>query len=234
MTKWQNAEKKPAGEKPTKRKRRPEMRPARAVPCIRSKAAGESAGENAGDKDPGKEKGIVVSTGRGSSSLGDPGEPKFVKGAKMTEIEKTVTPAAKSTPAKIWQLIEYNRMIVIGPVIGLMLWIYALSCTPLTRSPLDPATFVNERQLKVDLKTWQAQQEIMIIKFESAGEDLKKQRENNEKFQAMILDLANGGIPDMPGLVKLFLGGGALGALGDNIRKRGLIAGLKRNKTNET
>ena len=47
----------------------------------------------------------------------------------------------------------------------------------------------------------------------------------------MILDLASGGIPDMSSLVKLMIGGGGLGALADNIRKRGLIAGLKRNKS---
>jgi len=93
-----------------------------------------------------------------------------------------------------------------------------------------PGRLVNESQLSVDLKTWQVQQEITIVKFEAAGQDIEQQKENNKKVQAMILDLASGGVPDMSSLVKLLLGAGGLGALADNLRKRGLIAGLKRNK----
>ena len=137
----------------------------------------------------------------------------------------------KVTLLKIWKWMEYNRFVWIGPIIGLLLWTYALSCTPETESPLSPGRMVNERQLAVDLKTWQADQEVMIIKFESAGADIEQQKENNKKIEAMVLSLASGGIPDMSSLVKLLIGGGGLGALGDNIRKRGLIAGLKRNKT---
>lgn len=94
---------------------------------------------------------------------------------------------------------------------------------------------VTEQQLSIDLKSWQAQQEIALAKFEAAGKDIEQQKENNAKIQTMILDLASGGIPDMSGLLKLLLGGGGLGAIADNVRKRGLIAGLKRNKSpNET
>lgn len=141
----------------------------------------------------------------------------------------------KVTLLKIWKWIEHNRFVWIGPIIGLLLWAYAASCTPLTESPLVPGRLVNESQLSVDLKTWQVQQEVMIVKFEAAGQDIEQQKENNKKVQAMILDLATGGIPDMSSLVKLMIGGGGLGALADNVRKRGLIAGLKRNKSpNET
>ena len=143
----------------------------------------------------------------------------------MAKDEKTVT------LSKIWKLLDHNRFVVIGPIIGVLLWAYAVSCTPLTESPLVPGRLVNESQLSVDLKTWQAQQEITIVKFEAAGQDIEQQKENNKKVQAMILDLASGGVPDMSSLVKLMLGGGGLGALADNVRKRGLIAGLKRNKT---
>lgn len=136
--------------------------------------------------------------------------------------------------SKIWKLLDHNRFVVLGPIIGVLLWTYAASCTPLTESPLVPGRLVNETQLSVDLKTWQVQQEVMIVKFEAAGADIEQQKENNKKVQAMILSLASGGIPDMSSLVKLMLGGGGLGALADNVRKRGLIAGLKRNKTSET
>jgi len=150
----------------------------------------------------------------------------------MTESEKT---AYQIYLSKIWKFIEHNRWTWIGPIVGLLLWVYALGCKPLTESPLVPGRMVNELQLSTDLKTWQAGQEIMIIKFEAAGQDIAQQKENNKKIEAMVLDLASGGIPDMAGLAKLIIGGLALGAGGDNIRKRGLIAGLKRNKTpNET
>jgi len=131
---------------------------------------------------------------------------------------------------KIWKWINHNRYVLIGPIIGTMIWAYALGCTPLTTSPLDPARLVNVQQLDLDFKTWQSQQEIMAAKFEAAGLDLEQQVASNEKIKETLLGLASGGIPDVPGLVKLLLGGGFLGAITDNIRKGGVIGGLKRNK----
>ncbi len=125
--------------------------------------------------------------------------------------------------------IEHNRFVVIGPIIALMLWGYAVSCTPITRSPLDPARMVNTIQLDLDFKTWQSLQEITAAKFAAAGQDLEQQRLNNEKIKEQIFSLASGGIPDASGLVKLLIGGGGLGAIVDNIRKRGVISGGKRN-----
>lgn len=130
----------------------------------------------------------------------------------------------------IWSWIEKNRFVVIGPVVGIMIWAYAISCTPETASPLDPGRLVNVSQLEIDFKTWEAQQEITAAKFEAAGNDLKQQAEQNEKLKETILGLASGGVPDVPGLLKLLIGGGGLGAIVDNIRKRGVIGGLKRNK----
>ena len=71
----------------------------------------------------------------------------------------------------------------------------------------------------------------MAAKFEAAGKDLVMQAERNEKLKETILGLATGGVPDVPGLIKLVIGGGGLGAIVDNIRKGGVIGGLKRNKT---
>jgi len=131
---------------------------------------------------------------------------------------------------KFWKWLNHNRFVVIGPVVGLMLWTYAIGCTALTTSPLDIGRMVNKSQLDIDFKTWQAQQEIMAAKFEAAGQDLVRQQERNAKLKETILGLASGGIPDMPGLLKLVVGGGLLGAIGDNVRKGGVIGGLKRNK----
>jgi hypothetical protein len=129
---------------------------------------------------------------------------------------------------KIWKFIECNRWVFIGPIVAFLLWGYALSCTPQTMSPLDPTRMVNALELETDLKTWQKAQEITIIKFEAAGKDIEKQKQDNQAITQMIFDLATGGIPDMSGLAKLLLGGGGLGAVLDNIRKRGLIIGLKK------
>lgn len=130
---------------------------------------------------------------------------------------------------KVWKWLNHNRFVVIGPVVGLMLWAYALGCTPETISPLDISRMVNASRLDIDFKTWQAQQEIMTAKFDAAGKDLIRQEEQNAALKETILGLASSGIPDMPGLLKLLVGGGGLGAIIDNIRKGGVIGGLKRN-----
>ena len=131
---------------------------------------------------------------------------------------------------KVWKWLNHNRYVVIGPLVGLMLWAYALGCTPETASPLDIGRMVNASQLEIDFKTWQAQQEITAAKFDAAGQDLVRQEEQNAKLKETILGLAAGGVPDVPGLLKLLIGGGGLGAIVDNVRKGGVIGGLKRNK----
>jgi len=131
---------------------------------------------------------------------------------------------------KIWKWLNHNRWVMIGPVLGFMLWAYAVGCTPETASPLDIGRMVNASQLEIDFKTWEAQQEITAAKFEAAGKDLAMQEERNAKLKETVLELASGGVPGVPGLVKLLVGGGGLGLAIDNIRKGGVIGGLKRNK----
>lgn len=130
---------------------------------------------------------------------------------------------------KIKKFVNYNRFIVIGPIVGLLLWFYATSCTPITRDPISPDKFVNAIELKQSFESWQADQAKITKLYEIAGEDLKQQEESNRKIEELIVNLATGGIADMPGLIKLIVAGGALGAIGDNVRKRGLIQGLKKN-----
>ena len=51
------------------------------------------------------------------------------------------------------------------------------------------------------------------------------------KLEQVILDLASGAVAFTPGsLLQVLIAGGFLGFAADNIRKRGLIAGLKRNE----
>lgn len=129
---------------------------------------------------------------------------------------------------KIVEWVEYNRFLVIGIMLSACLAFYAASCTPQVTSPLDSAKIVDARGLELELKTWESQQSLMTAKFESAGQDLQEQIENQKKIDKLLGDIAaNATNPaSWPGLL---LTGGGLGAIIDNIRKRGVISGLKRN-----
>jgi len=138
------------------------------------------------------------------------------------------------TLKKIWKTIEHHRFTVIAPVVGSLVWLAAVGCTPMTQSPLDEAKRVDASQLSIEFKSWEARQTIVAAKFEAAGEDLTRQAEANEAFKQTLLTLASGSVADWSGLVQLLVGGGLgglLGVVGDNIRKNGVIGGLKRNRT---
>ena len=131
---------------------------------------------------------------------------------------------------RIWKTIEHHRYTVVCPVIAMGLWVAAVGCTPMTVSPVDETKQVNARQLSIEYQGWQAQQKVIEAKFEAAGEDLNEQAEANEAFKQTLQTLASGSVADWSGLVQLLIGGGLLGVLGDNVRKNGVIGGLKRNR----
>jgi len=54
---------------------------------------------------------------------------------------------------KIWKWINYNRYIVIAPLVGLAIWIAAVGCQPTTESPIRPGVFVNARELTADFRS---------------------------------------------------------------------------------
>lgn len=125
-------------------------------------------------------------------------------------------------------LIDHNRFTVIFPLIAAAIWIAAVGCTPITPSPIDETKLVNATQLSLEYEQWLAEQKIMEKRFEAAGQDLEAQALANEKFNETLIALASGSIADWSGLVQLLVGGGLLGVIGDNIRKNGVIGGLKR------
>ena len=131
---------------------------------------------------------------------------------------------------KLWKTIEHHRYTVVCPVIAMGLWVAAVGCTPMTVSPVDESKEVNARQLGIEYQGWQAQQKVIEAKFEAAGEDLTEQAEANEVLKQTLLTLASGSVADWSGLMQLLIGGGLLGVLGDNVRKNGVIGGLKRNR----
>jgi hypothetical protein len=129
---------------------------------------------------------------------------------------------------KVWNVIEHHRYTMVCPVIAALVWVFAVGCTPMTLSPVDESKEVNARQLEIEYQSWLAQQKIVEAKFEAAGQDLQQQAEANEAFKQTLLTLASGSVADWSGLVQLLIGGGFLGVLGDNIRKNGVIGGLKK------
>jgi hypothetical protein len=131
---------------------------------------------------------------------------------------------------KLWKVIEHHRYTVVCPVIAMGVWAAAVGCTPMTASPIDESNQVNARQLGVEYQEWLGQQKVVEAKFEAAGEDLAARAEANEMLKETLLTLASGSVADWPGLMQLLIGGGLLGVVGDNIRKNGVIGGLKRNK----
>jgi len=137
----------------------------------------------------------------------------------------------------IWKFVEYNRWFVAGVILSLLLTLGGIYCVPLTSSPLQPAKMVDEKGLALEFKTWQMQCQVMQDQFTAAGEDLQAQEVRNGQIETMIVDLASGRMPSIPSFLQILLASGGLGAVYDNIRKRGLISGLKvqvKNGSNQT
>jgi len=130
---------------------------------------------------------------------------------------------------KVWSWIEKNRWTVIAPLVGLAVWAAATGCTPTAVSPIS-GDEVTPDELQTDYDIYMHQHEIMLRKFKAAEDDIQKQIEDMEKLKEVLLALASGSVADWPGLLQLLVSGGALGVVLDNVRKNGVIAGLKRNK----
>lgn len=128
---------------------------------------------------------------------------------------------------KIWKWIEHNRFAVIAPVIMLGVWLYAFGCTPTTASPLDPAKQVTAAELEIDFDFWQAQQTIIMKRFDLATQDIERQKAAWAEVQTVIMSLATGGVADLPGLLQLLMGGTFVGVLADRFRASGVIGKQK-------
>jgi len=133
---------------------------------------------------------------------------------------------------KIWSVIEKNRWTVIIPIIAVIVWLAAgISCTPITKSPARPTVMVNAIELQQDYELWLADCNAMSKKFEWAAKDIQRQAEQWSKIEATIMQVASGNVANWSGLVSLLMGSGIIGLFADNIRKNGVIGGLKINKT---
>lgn len=129
---------------------------------------------------------------------------------------------------QIKKWIDHNRFAVILPVVGCCLWAWVAGCTPQTASVLRPGETLNATELSLELKEWQAKVDVQAARYEAAAADLEAQQEAMAKAQEAVLQIASGSVADLPGLISLLLGGGVLGLLTDNVRKGGVIGGLKK------
>lgn len=131
---------------------------------------------------------------------------------------------------KIWSWIEKNRFTVIAFILAMVLWFGGFACEPTVISPVNPDKLVTAAGLQDEYDLWQAGVNITANQFERAGQDLQKQAEGMAKLGEFIIGLASGVAPNLSGLLQMLLGGGVLGLFADNLRKNGVIVGLKRNK----
>lgn len=127
--------------------------------------------------------------------------------------------------------LDYNRFTVVAPVAAVVIWLVAVGCSPTTPNPLNPDQQLSAAALETEFAVWQVRQKEIMLRFEAGRADIVQQQEKWNELQAGLMQLASGSVADLPGLMQLLLGGGLLGFLTDNVRKRGVIAGLKRNKT---
>jgi len=136
-----------------------------------------------------------------------------------------------NTLTKIWSVIEKNRWTTIVPISGLILWfIVSLSCSPKTESPIRINSKVNIIQLEQDYLSWKANAELTAKRFEYAVEDIDRQQKQWNEITKILMKVASGGITSYTGLLNIVFASGLLGVSVDNVRKNGVIAGLKRNK----
>ena len=130
---------------------------------------------------------------------------------------------------KIWSWIEKNRFTVALPLVGALLFMIAVGCTPVVESPSRPGVMVSAPELADDFALWQMDTDRTAMQFQLAGEDIERQKAEQAAIYETITMLASGSVADWGGLVQLLIGGGLIGVVGDNIRKNGVIGGLKRN-----
>jgi len=123
------------------------------------------------------------------------------------------------TTKKIIEKTNGLKSMLIGLLIAILVGLIGYSCTPTTKSPMDPTRQVNARDLNIEYQVWVAEQKVYQTKFELAAEDIDAQTQQRTAIGTAIQNLAAGGVPDVPGLIQLLLGAGFAGLLVDNIRR---------------
>lgn len=124
---------------------------------------------------------------------------------------------------KCWKWLEHNRYALIMPICGIILWAAAGCLVAEAESPLTREQ-VNAKQLA-------RHYDRMVAEFEDAAEEIEAEQQAQAEFKEFLISLASGNVTNLPGMLHLFLGGSWIGLAVDNIRKGGVIGGLKKKKT---
>jgi len=133
--------------------------------------------------------------------------------------------------SKLWDLVEKNRWTVIAPLAGAVLWVFTgIACTPTTESPVHPGVQVTAERLELDYHQWLADCNTTAKRFDFAARDIERQVQQWGQAESALMQLASGSVANWGGLLQLLMGSGIIGLFADNIRKNGVIGGLKRNK----
>jgi len=133
---------------------------------------------------------------------------------------------------KVWSVVEKNRWTVLVPMLGAVMWIMAgICCTPETKSPTRPTVMVNAAELQQDYQQWVSDCNLTAKRFEYAATDIKQQQEKWTAAENALMQVSTGNVTSWTGLLGLLSGSGLIGLFADNIRKNGVIGGLKRNNT---
>lgn len=130
--------------------------------------------------------------------------------------------------------LDYNRFLVAGALLAILLAVLLASCTPKTTSLLNPPAQVTDAQLQSELVTIQTDYDAMIQKAEIAKADLEQQYATRAKIVEIVGGVVNlaasGGLNPATGAaagLQLLTLLGGIGLLLDNRRKDSVIAQAK-------
>lgn len=131
----------------------------------------------------------------------------------------------------IWNVIEKNRWTTIMPFCSIIAWIVlSIGCEITTLSPTRDGVKVSVAQLQQDYDTWVSDCNATAKRFESAAADIETQQDERAKISEILMAVASGNVTNYTGLLSMITTAGLFGVGADNVRKNGVIAGLKRNK----
>lgn len=123
---------------------------------------------------------------------------------------------------KIWAFIRHNSGIIIGASMIPIVILYAYGCQSKVISLVNSKITITREQLVLEVDHFLAQAEL---KFQ----DLERQDLVRNTIFNSLTDIAQGKVPDFPGVMLMIGNILGLGAVIDNVRKRTYINTIKSN-----
>lgn len=130
----------------------------------------------------------------------------------------------------VWSFVEKNRFLLVCIFLSMFIFFYGSCMEPVTSSVLNPEKSVTAKQLELEYVQWLHDVNEQSMKFNFASDDIAAKKASLDKLYNCISQLAQGNVGGFEEGMLFLIGGGGLGAIVDNIRKRGVISGLKMMK----